>query len=242
MKKLNFRNRFVGSLVGLIVLALWMVAPVIGQADTPHARTHIKNVTFVAFDTETTGLSPYRERVIEIGAIKYQNGKVLETKEWLIKPDKPIHPRAQDVHNISMEMLKDSPTFSEMYPEFMAFIEGTVLLAHNARFDLDFMREEMLRNNLELPRNPVVDSLRLFRTWFPEAPSHSMERLTEFLGVKGITYHRALADSAYIMDIMNVGMEKGKSDITLRGLYDDAGGYLRFEPTVLASPRTHYTE
>lgn len=238
---MNYRmascKSYAKGITGFTLLSLLMWATV-ACGVSPNTRTHIKNVTFVAFDTETTGLSPYTERIIEIGAIKFRNGEVIETREWLIKPDRPIHWRAEQVHNISMDMLKDSPSFSEMYSEFAEFIEGTVLLAHNAPFDLGFLREEILRNQLPMPDTPVVDSLRLFRNWFPDAPSHSMERLTDYLGVSGDTYHRALADAVYIMVIMNKGLEDGKANITLKTLYDNAAGYLQFEPTAFASPQT----
>lgn len=222
-----------------LAVATWVLAallPALAVATPPHGRTHVKNVTFVAFDVETTGLSPYQERVIEIGAVKFRNGRIIEEKEWLIRPDKPIHWAAERTHRITMDMLKDSPEFREIYGEFMGFIDGAVLMAHNARFDVDFIREEILRNGLDLPDVPVVDSLRLFRKWFPTAPSHALEPLSEYLGVRGDLYHRALADSVYILDIMNIGLGVHGGDRTLKSLYDDAGGTLYFAPTRLAMP------
>jgi DNA polymerase III epsilon subunit-like protein len=155
---LKWHRMAAGFLLAVAVLVL--ARPGEGNATPPHPNTHVKNVTFVAFDVETTGLSPYQERVIEIGAVKFRNGEIIEEREWLIKPDRPIHPMAQRTHNISMDELKDSPAFKDIYDEFMAFIDGSVLMAHNARFDVDFIREEMLRNDLPLPDAPVVDSLR----------------------------------------------------------------------------------
>ncbi len=231
---LTWHRMAAGYLLAVAVLVL--ARPGEGNATPPHPNTHVKNVTFVAFDVETTGLSPYQERVIEIGAVKFRNGKIIEEREWLIKPDRPIHPMAQRTHNISMDQLKDSPAFKDIYDEFMAFIDGSVLMAHNARFDVDFIREEILRNDLPLPDAPVVDSLRLFRTWFPQAPSHAMEQLTEHLGVSGDVYHRALADAVYILDIFEIGLKTKDGNLPLRQLYRDAGGPMHFAPTKLASP------
>lgn len=132
----------------------------------------LTNVLFVAFDTETTGLDARSGRVIEIGAVRFQNGKVLATTNWLINPEMPIPTNSQAIHHITDEMVAEKPKSKQVLPEFIAFIKGATLLAHNAQFDVKFIRAELRRCGLQPPDNNVLDTLRLSRAWFPETKSH----------------------------------------------------------------------
>jgi DNA polymerase-3 subunit alpha (Gram-positive type) len=194
----------------------------------PPRNTLINNVTFVVFDTETTGLNPKKDRLVELGAVKFKNGKVIAEKSWLINPQRSIPFWATEVHGITMEMVKDQPTFKEVYPEFEQFIQGAVLFAHNARFDISFMREELLRNNLTLPPNLTIDSLQLFRKWYPEMKSHRLSEVAERAQVTGGQYHRAEADSLYVFLIFDKMMQHRPANIKLRDIYSEAGGALHF--------------
>jgi DNA polymerase-3 subunit alpha (Gram-positive type) len=188
----------------------------------------ISEVTFVAFDTETTGFGSAKNRIVEIGAVKFRSGKVVAEKSWLINPERDIPYWAENVHGISAEMIKDSPTFAEMYPEFLEFIGNTVLLAHNAHFDVDFMASSIRRAGEPLPENPVLDSLRLFSTWYPDAPSHSLEPLSAYLELEGDTYHRATDDSRYIFLIMDKWLDGKWNTYTYGELLEDATKVLHF--------------
>jgi DNA polymerase-3 subunit alpha (Gram-positive type) len=217
-------------LTGLICLTGAALLALTTAART--ADVGLNDVTFVVFDTETTGFSPYNDRVIEVGAVKYRNGKILESKDWLINPRREVPIYATHVHGITDEMLKDQPTFDKFYPEFEAFIGDSVLLAHNARFDVSFMREEIRRNEQALPPNPVLDTLKLFRRWFPESESHKLGKLARYLGVKGSrAFHRADADAAYLLLIMQKGMDLHPQSDTLDKLTAEAGGPLWFART-----------
>jgi len=199
----------------------------------PELTTGVSDITFVAFDTETTGLSPYRDRVVEIGVAKYRAGRIVEEKSWLINPGRNIPYWAERVHGITTAMVKSQPTFREVYPEFRDFVDGCVLLAHNARFDIGFIREEIERNKGKLPQNIVIDSLSLFRNWYPDSKSHSLEALVEHTKVKdNKKFHRAQADSRYLALILEEGLQKHPETESLADLCKAAGGGLDFEGRV----------
>ena len=199
-----------------------------GKAPLPGKQSSLNSVTFVAFDTETTGFSPENERVVEIGVVKFKDGDILERKSWLVNPGRKIPPHARRVHGISDEMVANQPTFKEAYPNFEAFIEGSVLLAHNARFDISFIREETRRNDLTPPANEVIDSLTLFRRWFPDSESHSLEGLAKYLKLGTNGLHRAVADSMVIYQILSEGKGKHPATRTLGDLQQSAGGVRKF--------------
>ena len=200
----------------------------LAMAKLPGHRTHLKNVTFVAFDTETTGFNPKKDRIIEVGAIKFRNGEIIDKRSWLINPKRRIPYWARRVHGIDDKMVADQPEFDEIYAEFVGFIEGSVLIAHNARFDISFLSEEAARHNLKRPPNEVIDSLALFRKWFPLSESYSLEGLAEHLEIEAAEFHRALADSMYIYWILGRGMVANRSVNTLGKLEKAAGGSLDF--------------
>ena len=113
----------------------------------------------IFYDTETTGISPETERIVEIAAYDPVQGK--EFVE-LVNPGKPIPPQASAVHKITDEMVADSPSFKEVAPKFVDFCQGeVVLIAHNNdAFDIHFLRKEFDRNELEMPSWKFADSLK----------------------------------------------------------------------------------
>ncbi|MCC7300055.1 MAG: 3'-5' exonuclease, partial [Verrucomicrobia bacterium] len=143
---------------------------------------------------------------------------------WLINPGMPIPFYATEVHGITTEMVTNAPAFSHVWPEFAAFCQGSVLLAHNAAFDIRFLQAELASAGL-MPKELLIgDTLPLFRRWFPQAGTYSLEPLSSFLGVRGGDYHRAEADSFHIINIFNEGM-KSRRGITLQQFERDAGGF-----------------
>lgn len=134
---------------------------------------------WVAVDTETTGLSARSDRVVELGAVKFRaDGTILCATNWLIHPGCTIPPRATAVHGITSEMVRQSPGFATVWLEFLSFCGDAVLLIHNAPFDLAFWRAELKRAQLNLPSVRAIDTVPLFRRWFPDAPGHSLDVLT----------------------------------------------------------------
>jgi len=207
-------------LVAVILIAGTLSAGVVGAAP-------VTNLVFVAFDTETTGFSPKNDRLIEIGAVRFRgDGEILAVTNWLINPCIPVPFYATEVNGITTEMVTSAPTFCEVWPAFAAFCENSILLAHNATFDAGFLRAELDRAGIAPPVQTVVDTLPLFRCWFPRAKSHSLEPLAVYLGVRNENYHRAGTDSLLLISIFNVGV-KNHPDLQLSQMEHDAGGFGR---------------
>jgi DNA polymerase III epsilon subunit len=196
----------------------------------PTANTRLENVTFVIFDTETTGFSPAKDRLVEIGAVKVRGNENLGERTWLINPERYISYYAQKVHNITPDMVKDQPTFAEIYPEFLEFIDGAVLIAHNAPFDIRFIAAEAERNGMPPPKNAVIDSLVLFRNWFPGMKSHSLTELLPELGIdiSEMQAHRATDDSLFVHYVIQKEMERRSDSPRFSELLKNVGQIHRF--------------
>lgn len=208
-----------------ILVAVILVAGTL-SAGVPGAAP-VTNLVFVAFDTETTGFSPKNDRVIEIGAVRFcGDGKIMAATNWLINPCIPVPFHATEVNGITTEMVTRAPNFREVWPAFVAFCENSILLAHNVTFDAGFLRAELDRAGIAPSVQTVVDTLPLFRCWFPQAKSHSLEPLAVYLGVRNENYHRAGTDSLLLISIFNVGM-KNHPDLQLSHLERDAGGFVQ---------------
>jgi DNA polymerase III epsilon subunit family exonuclease len=131
----------------------------------------------VVFDLETTGLSPrIGDRVIEIGAVAIEGKSIVGEFQSLINVSQPIHPMAQRVHGISREMLKGQPTPGEVIPKFHRFITNSILIAHNASFDVRFISNEFSLLNLDF-NNVCLCTLKLGRGFFPNLKRHDLETL-----------------------------------------------------------------
>ena len=194
----------------------------------PPVNSFVSNVTFVVFDTETTGFSPTTDRIVELGAVKFRNGEVVEEKSWLINPGRKIPYWATKVHGITDEEVKNEPAFADIYPEFLEFISGSVLIAHNAKFDISFVKAEATRAGRELPANKVIDSLALFRKWYPKSSSHSVAAVAKHAAVCTDTLHRAAADSMYVFLIFDKSIKERNEKYKLGDIYDQCGGPMKF--------------
>jgi DNA polymerase III alpha subunit (gram-positive type) len=217
----------------MFVEAAWAEPPV-------SPETALSNITFVAFDTETTGLAAERERVVEIAATKFRAGRGLERQCWLINPGMPIPRYVQGIHGISDAMVTNSPPFTEVFPPFARFTEGCVLVAHNAKFDRRFVAAELRRNNLKAPSTPVIDSLPLFKKWFPAERSYALASLTTRLapsmaeqpplteGERTNRFHTAGWDSDCLMALFLKGCTNLPAEATLGDLLRLTGGAYSF--------------
>jgi DNA polymerase-3 subunit epsilon len=156
------------------------------------------HANFIAFDTETTGLYPVAGRLVEIGAVRFGlDGEDVAVFEQLIDPEMTIPPDAQAVNQISDEMVYGMPTVDKVLPAFMDFLGSadSILLAHNAPFDLDFIGVDMLRLGLDLPRHMVVDTCALAQSVMPGLVTYRLASLSVMLGVADQQMHRALGDA-----------------------------------------------
>jgi len=168
-------------------------------------------VRHVAVDIETTGLYPQRgARVIEIGAVAIEGWKCVAEFESLINCGKRIPARAQKVHGISTEMLVGQAGPEEALQSFLRFISRSILVAHNAKFDIKFLRYELGRLGLGL-NNSYVCTMKMSRRCFPHLANHRLESVAQHLFGElssGIRLHRALDDARLTA---KVWMEMAKS-------------------------------
>jgi len=168
----------------------------------PGMSTDLDNVplselTFTIFDTETTGLDPSGgDKIISIGAFRALNGRLLKTEifETLVNPKKRMFKDSIAIHGITNEMLIGQPEMNEVMPAFYKFCEGTVLVAHNAAFDMRFL--ELQGKDLGIQfTNPVLDTLLLSATAHPNQQNHSLEQIAERMGIPIVGRHTALGDA-----------------------------------------------
>lgn len=147
----------------------------------------------IFYDTETTGVKPDRDRVIEIAAYDPVLNK---TFERLINPGIPIPREASAIHNITDEMVADAPSFKEVAAEFSEFCSGEVcLIAHNNdAFDVHFLKHEFSRAEMSLPEWKFFDTLKWARRYRADLPRHTLQFLREVYGIAANNAHRALDD------------------------------------------------
>ena len=172
-------------------------------------KAYNDGAVFVAVDIETTGLDPKKDKIAEIGAVKFDKRGLIARFSTLINPGIPMPPEAGKVNNITDEMLKDMPRIDEVLPDFIAFVRNHILLAHNTPFDFGFINESL--GPLSHLRNSTVDTLVLSRAVFPGKPSYSLQNLAAGLGIKSNTAHRAQDDAALCMEIFIRCTEAGFS-------------------------------
>lgn len=192
---------------------------------------HNKAMREIVLDTETTGMDPFSgDRIIEIGAVELVNhlpsGK---TCQIYINPEREIPAEATAVHGITNEFVKDKPTFSECYSEFIDFIgDNYTLVIHNAEFDMKFLNWELKNvGHAPLPWNRVVDSLAMARNKFPGSPAN-LDALCRRFNIDNTsrTYHGALLDSELLAEVyleLLGGRQRGLSLGDNKNSTDDNG-------------------
>jgi DNA polymerase-3 subunit epsilon len=167
-------------------------------------QPRLTDVSFVALDTETTGLFPIMHRLVEVGAVRFRlDGQELATFQTLINPEIPIPKDVQHVHGITDRMVRGKPTIEYVLPQFIEFLghHDTILLAHNAPFDLGFLAMALTRLRITYPPHYLLDTLDMARRLYPAWPSHSLEYVATRLKVAKRAEHRALSDARLVKDI-----------------------------------------
>jgi DNA polymerase III subunit alpha, Gram-positive type len=172
--------------------------PIVMHAD----ERSLQEETYVVFDVETTGLSVVHDVIIELAAVKMRQGQVVEKFSEFANPHRPLTQQIQDLTQITDEMVKDAPEIGDVIARFLHFIEGSTLVAHNARFDMGFLQAAIKRIGGEAVRNPVLDTLALARFLFPTLKNHRLNTLSDKLGVKLEQHHRALYDAEATSNIL----------------------------------------
>jgi DNA polymerase-3 subunit epsilon len=169
-----------------------------------YTQQRLTDVSFVALDTETTGLFPIMHRLVEIGAVRFRlDGRELATFQQLIDPQIPIPKDVQQVHDITDAMVRGKPTVEQIIPHFIEFLGEfhTILLAHNAPFDLGFLAMALTRLGIACPPHGGFDTLDMTRRLYPAWSSHSLGHVAIRLKVASGAAHRALSDARLVKDV-----------------------------------------
>lgn len=155
----------------------------------------LSNATYVVFDVETTGLSAVYNKIIELSAVKMHNGQVIEEFEEFIDPGHPLSQETTDLTGITDEMVQGSLSEKEVIIKFMEFCQDSILVAHNATFDIGFLNKALVRHSFVEIANPIIDTLELARFLHPEMKSHRLNKLTAKYDIKLEHHHRAIYDA-----------------------------------------------
>lgn len=161
------------------------------------------DTTYCVLDLETTGFSFRTEKITEVGIMKVKNGEVIDEFSCFVNPEKPIPPRVVEVTNITDDMVKDAETIDKVMPKILEFVGDSVLVAHNADFDIGFLKYNAKNLGLSL-ENTYLDTLRLAKDLFPDYKKYKLGKIAENLGIKVEVAHRALDDVDTTVKVLNV--------------------------------------
>ena len=191
-----------------------MLPAVKGRTDAPI------NGRYIIFDLETTGLSAATERIIEIGAVKVENGEILESFDLFVDPEKAITPEITRLTSITNEMVAGAPKEADALEQFFRFCDGCdILVAHNADFDMGFLRAAIRRCGRE--EDPVqIDTLVMARAMYPELKKHKLDTIAERLGVTQKHHHRADDDARVLAEIFLKMVQKLVEDAGITKVMD----------------------
>lgn len=167
---------------------------------------------FVVFDLETTGLNNRKDRIVEIGAIKVSKGIIQKHLNYLIDPEMSIPSFTSSIHGIYDKDVQGKPTIDLILPEFLEMIQDSVLVAHNASFDVGFIKKSLGRAAMSVPSIRVLDTIKLSKKAWPGRKSYSQQNLAAFLEIDVRNAHRAEDDCRVCYEILTKGLVKIKED------------------------------
>ena len=148
---------------------------------------------YVVFDVETTGLECTTDKIIEIGALKYENDELVSEFSVLINPETPIPPIITNITGIRDDMVQTEKTIDAVLPEFLDFIKDYPLVGHNIAFDLGFINENLRRLNLAELKNESLDTIEFARKYIPKAYNYKLETLKKYFHLD-FGSHRSIED------------------------------------------------
>jgi DNA polymerase III epsilon subunit family exonuclease len=158
------------------------------------ALTHcIRESSLVIFDFEATGLDSREDEIIEIGAVKWRNGTIEEEFSTLVRPRRQLSEQITTITGITNEMLVDAPEIHEVWTQFLDFANGSILVAHNADFDMSFVWSTAGRLGYQI-HWPAICTLKMARAFLPDLPSKSLDALAEHFKLTFEARHRSIGD------------------------------------------------
>ena len=152
---------------------------------------------FIAFDLETTGTVAGVDQIVELGAVRFQQGQPTAVFSTLVNPRRPIPPGASKVNGITDDMVTGKPFIEEILESFAEFCAATPLVAHNAPFDTQFILADIKKHQSGAPKGIVLDTLSMARRVYPGLPNYRLGTLVQHLGISSSNFHRAEEDASY---------------------------------------------
>jgi len=167
-------------------------------------KLSLRNLTYVAFDTETTGLNPSEgDEIIQLGAVRIVNGRLLHNEciDQLVNPQRSVPSSSVEIHGIDPELLPSQPIITQVLPGFHSFAANSVLVAHNAAFDMRFLQLKEEATGLRFD-NPVLDTLLLSSVVHPNQEGHSLDAIAERFNITIVGRHTALGDALVTAEVL----------------------------------------
>ncbi len=165
-----------------------------------HAKGQSLDDTYVVFDIETTGFSPEKNKIIEIGAVKVVGGQISDRFSQFVNPEVPIPYEIEELTSIRDDMVMDAPKIEEVLPKFMQFCEGAVMVAHNAAFDMSFIKKNCERQGLPCEFT-VADTVAMARYLMPQLNRFKLDTIAKALNIVLANHHRAVDDAGCTAEI-----------------------------------------
>ncbi|MEG7530328.1 MAG: PolC-type DNA polymerase III, partial [Hungatella sp.] len=200
-----------------------------------HPRNQSFEDTYVVFDIETTGFSPLKNKIIEIGAVKVTGGIIVDRYSTFVNPDVPIPFQIEKLTGINDNMVLQAPKIDQILPEFLAFGEGAAWVAHNASFDISFIAHNAQELGLEFDPT-VLDTVSLARHLLPQLSRYKLDTVAKALNISLANHHRAVDDAGATAEIflafIKTLKERGIDNVDqLNGLSDMTSDMIKKLPT-----------
>ena len=176
--------------------------------------TRIEDAVYTVFDIETTGFSPFNDKIIEIGAVKMKGKEIIDTFSTFVNPEIPIPENIVELTSITDFMVQDSETIEKVLPEFLEFCKNTVLVAHNAKFDIGFITQKAKELSLEFQPSSI-DTLPLAKILIPDLKGFGLAKIVKHYDIKLDNHHRAVDDAQATAEIL----QKFINQILSKGIY-----------------------
>ena len=169
---------------------------------------------YVVFDIETTGFSSKNDKIIEIGAVKLKDGEIVDSFSTFVDPKVNIPYKITELTSITQNMVNGQPTIDEVLPKFMEFVGDSVLVAHNAAFDVGFIKKNLADMGKTL-KNPVMDTVPLARYLYPDLKKVKLNLVAKHLGISLENHHRAVDDAKATAEILKFSFKKMKEEMDI---------------------------
>ena len=176
-------------------------------------KLYNEGTVFTAFDTETSSITPSTGRIIEIGAVRFTKNKIISYWNMIFNPHQTLSPFIVNLTHISQQMVDESDVIDLHLKDFIEFTQNSIIVAHNAQFDMNFLNSQCEKCSLPPIKNKVADTLKLSRLLFSDFASHKLDFLADQFMIDKGSSHRALDDAKTCMELFNICMIKANSVI-----------------------------